>query len=322
MNGKRFVFGIMGIVVTLLLVLEALIWIWPLKKYMIEEYVWWQQQKEYTLANHGKQEIILLGDSRMKLGWNPAEFYPDTVNLALSGSSPIEMYYSLMRYVEHNQNPKAVIIGFAPIHYANMEGYTGRSLYFHWLENDELRETVAILLQEEHKDYTSEVRQYQWRMPNVYMRSIVDVIRGKKKHYDYDDIYSVLEKNAGYIPYSGSKAGQDVIPDETKNIRFIPLNVQTYYMNAILSICKERGVKVFIEQLPMGEYGHKLLTEYGYMTEYEKYMDGFKDGDRVMVNSKISVYPAEYFGDNSHLNAEGAKKFTQEMKDKYSDIFD
>ena len=321
MNGKRFVFGITGIVVTLLLVLEVLIWFWPLKKYMNEGYVYWQQQKEYTMTDHGKREILLLGDSRMKDDWNPLMFYPDTYNLALAGSSPIEMYYTLKRYLMHNPKPKAVIIGFAPIHYSNMEGYTGSALFFHWLENDELEETIDILSQMEYKDYTSESRKYLWRMPNIYMSSIVAVFRGKRK-YDYEGIYAKLEKNAGHMYISGSMDGKNVIPEETKIKHFVPLKVETYYMSAMISLCRERGIKVFIEQLPMGEYGYKKIINSGYIAEYEMYMEQFKDGDQVIVNSIIPVFESKYFADGSHLNEEGSKIFTLQMREKYKNILE
>ena len=93
MNSKRFVISIVLIIFSLIGIIYAALWILPEEKYMQGEYSAWKQQKEYSLQKHAR-EVILLGDSRMKIDVNAVEL-DNTYNMALAGSSPIEAYYTL-----------------------------------------------------------------------------------------------------------------------------------------------------------------------------------------------------------------------------------
>ena len=50
-------------------------------------------------------------------------------------------------------------------------------------------------------------------------------------------------------------------------------------------------------------------------------METLEDEYHIPVNKKIPVYPAGDFQDNSHLNEEGARKFTRQFKEKYKNVF-
>ena len=82
-------------------------------------------------------------------------------------------------------------------------------------------------------------------------------------------------------------------------------------------MCKERDIPVYVLQLPMGQKGLEILKSTGYMTYYESYMQSIADRTGIDVEITIPAYEDKYFADNSHLNVDGQKKYTDEVKRKY-----
>ena len=105
MNSKKFTISIVTILFSLVGIIYATLWILPEKMYMQGEYSAWMQQKEYSSQYHEMSETLLLGDSRMKIDLNALELGDHVYNLSLSGSSPIDMYYTLKRYLDAGNAP-------------------------------------------------------------------------------------------------------------------------------------------------------------------------------------------------------------------------
>ena len=82
-------------------------------------------------------------------------------------------------------------------------------------------------------------------------------------------------------------------------------------------MCQEREIPVYVLQLPMGERGVEILKSTGYMDTYEAYMQSIEDRTGIHVEITIPAYEDKYFADNSHLNVDGQKRFTNEVARKY-----
>ena len=136
MNSKRFTISIVGIMFSLIGIIYAALWILPEERYMQGEYSAWMQQKEYSVQYHGQKEIILLGDSRMKIDLKALELGDNVYNLSLSGANPIDMYYTLKKYLDAGNTPQKVFIGFAPTHFLLYENYLKRGLFFHYYSKE------------------------------------------------------------------------------------------------------------------------------------------------------------------------------------------
>ena len=78
---------------------------------------------------------------------------------------------------------------------------------------------------------------------------------------------------------------------------------------------------IYIEQAPMGNPGYKELVDKGYIDDYQKYMDELESSYNISINRNIPIYPENDFQDGSHLNEDGARKFTQKFKEKYISVF-
>ena len=322
MNSKRFVFGLVGIVFGLICAIYALAWFWPEECYMTGgEYGAWMQQRDYAKSSHEAQEIILLGDSRMKIDVDPLSLDSSVYSLALSGCNPMDMYYTLRWYLQNNKKPKGVILGFAPTHFTHMENYTGRGLYFHYYSDAEVEEINANVLAYDRVDFRSEALKYKYRAPVIYLSGIVHSLKEKRQEENRKSYASLMATKGAFV-LNGRKAEDDPVrPEEMRTRDFVPLKSLDYYFCQTIMLCKEAGIPIVVEQFPMGEFGVKHLKETGYYAEYHNYMENIRMTYDIPVVTDIPVYPNEFFADNSHLNKEGTQRFTQELVEKYRGIF-
>lgn len=315
MNAKRFALCLSLAVVLAILSVWGLTWILPEMRYMNQDYSAWIQQRDYTLRNDDKQEILLLGDSRVKEDVFPEEFHPDAYNLSLGAGTPIDIYYTLKDYMQHHPKPRMVVVAFAPFHFCRIAGFTGANAYFHYLSADELREVNRTLRRMDGKDYWLDTEQCIYRLPSVYMKPVVKSILFPQTQRN-ESRYKQIAADKGHLPNPSAQM-RNVMPPETEDAGFVPLASQTYYMEQIIKLCVNNGVELHVEQTPISSYGLKKLQENGYLAAYQEYLKGFADRYDVDVTMELPGYDDEYFGDYSHLNEQGAHIFTRKLRERY-----
>lgn len=314
MNSKRFVWGIVGIVLSLVIAVWLAAWFLPESYYMSEEYGVWMQQKDYIHSHHEGEPLLLLGDSRMKIDVNPQVLGKDVYSLALAGSTPIEAYYSLRCYLEHNNAPVAVIIGFAPTHLMHMENYTNRGMYYHYYDLNTIDEINANILRLGGKDYRIEARQHEYRLPIIYLTGILHSIGKGNVESNRQSYRNVASRSGGLILNGTIASAKEVIPEEVEESGFTVLPILDYYLRATLELCQQHNILVRVIQLPMSEYGLSRLSRTGYYGEYKDYMQGLQEQYNIPVATEIPVYEHDEYADGSHLNARGTKRFTESLR--------
>ena len=315
MNSKRFVYGIISTVIMLLVGIYSLLWILPDAYYMTPgEYGSWKQQLDFTQEAHENIDVLLLGDSRMKIDVDPQKLGPNVYSIALSGCNPIDMYYSLKRYLANNKVPHLVVIGYAPTHLTKMENYLDRSLYFRYLSDEEISEANENIKNYDGKDFSGETIKFKYRSPAIYMHAILHNIRKQAKAANEAEYKQLAEQRGGMF-LDAVKADDDVVrPEETKEIAFRPLASLDYYLRETVRLCKANKIPVVIVQFPMGQYGVDKLAQSGYLHDYEEYMKDIQAEFSIPVQYNIPVYENKYFADNSHLNRAGNSVYTEELK--------
>lgn len=319
MNEKIYVKIIVSCIFAAVLVLFGLIKCLPESWYMDGEYPYWMEQKDHVMEDGQKQEILLLGDSRMKMDLLAYELSDDAYNIALGGGSPIEMYYAMKNYLEHHPVPKAVFIAFGPIHYQEPECYLTRNVYFHYLDNDTIDEANRVIKENGGKDFSADSTPYQYRLPSAYLKPVVKSLI-KPRTQENLAVYQKTREHRGQM-FGRDKSMETVYTPETKFDSFVCADYLDYYMKSLIELCLENKIPIYIEQMPMGNPGYQKLADKGYLDAYEQYMEALEDEYHIPVNKKIPVYPAGDFQDNSHLNEEGARKFTRQFKEKYENVF-
>lgn len=313
MNSKRFVCATVAIVGGIILVIWTAAWLLPMESYMDGEYGFWMQQRDYAKSKHDTEDsVILLGDSRMKLGVDPQAIGGNVYNLALAGGTPIEMYYTLKNYLVNNK-PRAVVIGFAPTHFMHMESYTQRSLYFHYFNRDEVMEINENVFRLDGKDFKAEAVQYEYYSPAVYLNGLIHSVRENRTEIN-QETYKEASTHNGGLSSNDNIAKQDDCPEETKDAFFRVSPVLDYYFRSTIELCLSNNIPIEVIQLPINKEGFLLLEKTGYYSQYIDYMESVRNDYGIAVVVDIPAYEREYFMDGSHLNKRGSERFVATLK--------
>lgn len=294
--------------------------------YLDDEYAMYRQQKDYVTGQLNTEDarILILGDSRTKAGFKPQLLWQGTYNIALGGGSPIEGYYSLKEYLNHHKAPEAVIIAYAPMHYMDVDTLWTRSIYFHTLSEQDFRDLTTRAETFEHtqniliENYKTEYLMYKYYMPNKYataLKKSAFVGRYEKTKQKYD----TMAEFKGYTTY-GTAAESGDINGEAKVSDFAPSDILTWYLEAMIVLCKEQGIRVILEQTPMNETSYGILTP-EFKAHYREYMQALAaEYADVEIYPDFYCYPNNCFGDADHLNSRGVEVFDAFLMEKYGDL--
>lgn len=292
--------------------------------YMDEEYPSWKYQKDMSVSGPA-YDTLILGDSTAKAGLIPNQLGDNVINLSMGGATPIEIYYTLARYLDSHDAPENAFIMFTPYHYSFLDNFWQRTMYFNYLNTGE----AFAVLKNAHalKDETIltdsgllEAVSYRLRLPNKYLPAMYN--SGFIGRRDTNErIYNEIAANRGQY-YFGTADG---CSDHNYESNYTALNLSPMvdlYMRKLLELCTEHGIHVVLEQSPMNTASYELLDE-TYVKEYTAYMELLaQDYPAITVDTMIAHYEDAYFGDASHLNEKGATRFTGEIKTEYPALFE
>ncbi len=291
--------------------------------YMDEEYPSWKYQKDASMDDTSYNTLIL-GDSTAKAGLIPDLLSDEVINLSMGGSTPIEIYYTLERYLEQHEAPENAFIMFTPYHYSFLDTFWQRTMYFNYLSIDEACEVLlnANKVSEEAiltDTYLLDSISYRLRLPNKYLPAMYNSgFIGRRG--TNNEIYSAIEANRGQY-YFGTADG---CSDYNYESNYTALNLSPMvdlYMRKLLDLCETNNINVVLEQAPMNTASYNRLDPV-YVEEYTAYMTLLaNDYPAIKIDKIIDHYEDAYFGDASHLNEKGATRFTQEILSEYPDIF-
>ena len=290
--------------------------------YMPVEYSMWREEKDYISKEQGADTLII-GDSRAKSGiMTRALGDEDTYNMAIGGCTPIEMYYALEGYLKNNPPPKRVIIIFAQYHLCDIDNW-GQTMTYNYLTLPQLLEVYG----EAEKNGESQVLgehfftdlfSYKLRLPNKYLSSIYNAnINGR--YGDNAAKYESVRQDGGYTVF-GEDEGNDGLSYEVHHPEFDSLKTVLDYYYRLLELCSSNGISVIIEQAPVNESSMERISE-DFWKGYGSFMSDVKSRyPDFQIVETVPEYENRYFGDNNHLNKEGAGVFTEYIKNRYYDM--
>ena len=289
--------------------------------FTVEEAPYYLWNKDFCQKKQKNRiDTIILGDSVAGAAYMPEVLSSSTVNLSLSGSSPMENYYILEDYLNHNQTPKHAFISFMDFHFTMADCYWTRALYSHRFspkQNWEMLQQAKKFKELSIIDGNPELRllSYQLYLPNKYITSLTNASLNQRLEkniaaYNFDNLHRGRHVAVGN--YEGSFEG----------VHYTEFNVKPLldmYYRKIIKLCIEKGIEVHLVKLPLpsassfdesyksqfNEYYRKLQEDYPSIA-----VDWFRDG-----------YDNFCFSDIHHMNTHGALRFSLQLKEQYSDIF-
>ncbi|MBQ7618694.1 MAG: hypothetical protein IJS51_01015 [Treponema sp.] len=287
-------------------------------EYMDGEFPYWIQQKDYVQAKDDENEVLFLGDSRMKAALIPNELCENAYNLALGGATSVEMYYTLKRYLKNHLKPKEVIAAFGGFHYQLEDCFKPRTLYFHFLslwEEFEAISTDGKLNAWKFQQIKTEIinaLKYDLLFPQKYTAACINskFQRGDFNHGQCQ----ALVNNKGHMFFGLEESAP--LNTEAEAPHFTVAPRIDFYLRKIISLCKENDISLFIEQLPMNYSWDKTKAGEWYK-DFFKYFSDLETQTGITIEKEIPCYEPDFFGDPSHVNPHGAKRFTAYIKEKY-----
>lgn len=273
---------------------------------------------------------LILGDSRAVADIFTLDI-SDAATLANGGATAIENYYYLRDYIARHGAPKKCIIGFAPFHYTQIDNFWNRTVYFNDLtigEMCEVRKNARLIAQSEQEGSdkgivitggdTVDLISNRLRLPHVYMPALINS-KFVGRYAENKNIYTQIRRAGGHQLYGTENGSSDLnyevnysSMDETADAKLIQK-----YLLMLLDLCRDNNIETYLISLPMNEASYEKLQE-SYALSLKMFLRSIRDMyPEIEVEIVQKEYKNEFFGDSSHLNEEGAKKFTKELKERY-----
>ena len=290
--------------------------------YMDKEY----PARAYThevIGSDADHDVLILGDSRAMADVLPTELGDSCVSLATGGATAIENYFYLEDYLEEHTAPKKCLILYAPFHYSYMDNFMQRTVYFNDLS---IAQTAEVMINGRKcgseticsDGLVSDLIASRLRLPTQYLPALLNA-RFTGRYETNTQLLRDLETTKGYAPF-GTADGSDELNYETsyETLRESgDADLIRLYLQKTLDLCREKGIKAYLLQPPMNRASYESLQE-GFIENYTLLLQSFADlYPQAVVETQIPCYENALFGDSSHLNTQGAKVYTEEIRQKY-----
>lgn len=294
--------------------------------FMDREYPGWRhalKTSEGRLYDGKSFDTVILGDSGAKSSLVPEYIDGSCVNLALGGATPIEMYYVLSRYLEAHDAPKTAVVMFAPFHYWHIDNYETRTVYFRAIPAGDLFELYKNAYECRadsvvRNDFVADELEARLGLPSKYLPAIY-AARFTGRYSENVKSFEETVDSYGYFGFGSGKECYDPSYETSYDDMVIngDAKLLTLYMQKLLNLCKDNGIHVILLQSAVNTATYENINEH-YLASYRNHIKqlnmAFPD---IECESELRVYGGQFFSDTSHLNATGAKKFTEEINERY-----
>lgn len=290
------------------------------------DYPLWEHAFDFARNAPGDNpDIVFVGDSRVLAGVYPRAISPSAVSLSLTATAPFANYFLLRTYLRNHLPPRVVVIAFAP---ENLYQACMDPGIVYW--NLPLSDGLDILAT------SVKLKDQPWRYPNgrqVYLGTIAkdfcDLLLYKIFYLPYYPGFFANEidrcqqfnemhlkgqrESRGFILFGTANGCTNLNRAAGENeTRYSPLVL--HYVDVTLALCQQKNIPVIFTTMPFSESSYSHLSA-DYIREYAKVMQAFKDKYPAFeIHTKINVLPDKYFGDPSHVNMEGTKVVTGNLR--------
>ena len=309
-----------------LLFVLACTWIWVVKEpmyYLDREYPIWVAKSKLAQQNlSGK--LVVLGDSRPLVGIIPDRIGSNVVNLALPGSTSIELYYFARRLLANSQRPGAIVISLSPIHFVQAETFFwSQTMSFGYLspqEANEVRLTSRALKDESifgpnsPGDIDARLKSFLYtiKFPSYFFPALY-ASRLYQRHAANEKMLQTVLSTRGQT-YFGNNHGSTEPDFESALTSFVPSPLLDDYFNRLLSLLQANNIPVYFLNLPHNTVSDKLYFR-GLKEAFVTHLDSFtgRYPDFHVLGDPFPVYPSECFTDHAHLNELGATRWSDHV---------
>ncbi len=274
--------------------------------------------KKLDITDSSKK-YLFLGESRLNAGIDMLHI-DSAWSMAYEGSTAIENFYILKKYLQQYQKPETIFLSISPRFFCDILCFWENAVRNELIENqdfDEIYNASYFLNDTILKDipqlkfllyrlkyipfYQADIynnRVFFAKNINTQMQTWMQTHRGQREHPDLKD-------------------SCDELNYESKMLYFKPSPTIDHYFNKILSLCSEKDIFLFFFAMPMNENSFAALNK-DFIEQYKNYMQHYqKKYNNFEISDSLYFYENIFFGDNSHLNEAGKIFFTNNFKHNF-----
>ncbi len=317
---RRIILRIISILLPVYLIWWCFIEFFPMQYASQTAVRWYYLKERLEPANLPQTDNLLLGDSRLNAGVKVCDL-PQSYSFASGGSTSIEMYYVLKKYIDAGGKPKRVFISISPRFFTEkfiFWHYAARSGFINFSDISEIGSAARNFPNDSLFSFMPEAKYLLYRLnyPGYYqydVRKIYTLDRHKRNM----QLLDIMKNSCGNRPHTGLKDSCNELNYETRFKIFEPSQILNYYFIKILELCKENKFETIFLCCPMNESSFNALSN-NFKNSYKAYFDNIQmQYPEFELSNTIYSYPDSLFGDASHLNEKGQAKYTEFLLKTY-----
>lgn len=295
----------------------------PLNYYSANNTRWWlinkTLDKTYNLQD-SSVNVLFIGDSRPNAGINFNEIN-NSWSFCVGGTSPIENYYILEKYLQAYTAPETVFVSISPRFLTNQfafwdlavrnKFFSKENFYDIFSTNKECNDTL-LNFQSKLKFFLYNINFVKFYQDDLRKSFVFLRKRENLQLIDY------IVHNKGHRPHPNLKNSCSSLNYETKMTDFKVSEIYNYFFLTIFNLCQENNIHCIFFSMPMNESSFLNLDD-RFMSDYNNFFSIIKDSFCTYeFYETLYFYPDSLFGDASHLNSKGQKIFTDDFLHKFN----
>lgn len=292
----------------------------------------WKYKFDFINNTNLDFKTLVIGDSTTDAAVIPKLQNNERYNLSLGGSSTIDAYFLLKRYLKNNHKLTNLVIGYNSQSFDKREFFIRHGLMlnmFSFLELAELGSELdddLNLLDSNNLGFSSgtinffknlkivrylyyyELLTIQLSLSNYQLNLVGNLFNPSLYKLNYNKYIESLANpyvNLDVRTEVNDKISSDVAPKLIVNKLF------NLYLLKILELAKENRISVYIIHPPINQIynDNKML-----MSAYSKYLNLLSlKHPEVHIFPKSLVYPKQLFKDTVHIDKIGSESFTETL---------
>jgi hypothetical protein len=250
---------------------------------------------------------VFTGDSNIESAVNDS-IIPNSLNIAQSGEAYMYTYAKIKSLLEYNNQIKTIYIGFS---FWDLIEYTEEL----WLFSNKFAiEKIAL--------YNYLLNYYDKSVliknnPKAYIRGVLKSILSNyqvfKRSFHREGFNGRLINFGGYENSGRDKLQEDIKINPFKEQVFEEGLFQIEYLKKISELCKQKSIKLVLLNTPKHIYYYSNVPE----AIRQNWISVRKSLSRdSLLDLSTFSFPDSCFGDLTHLNSIGARRFSEYLNEK------
>ena len=252
-----------------------------------------------------EKSMLIVGHSHPEHAFNDS-LISKLYNYAHSGEAYFYTYHKAKKVIEQNQQIKIVFIGFSnnQINKEEMDDWTWGSMYLslrlpQYAPFLEINECFML--------FGNNKECFINTLPLVLNNNNNLIKDGFHSNISGGYLYSTRDKTDSLIIALKNKE-KDII-SERDSINYKLSDINIIYLSKLIKLCTENNIKPYLVRCPLHEKCSEYSSKYKNEPIFQRILSTRFADVEFLDFSKYPLHNSE-FGDFSHLNYRGAKKFS------------